>query len=119
MAGDGDRAWVASPAAETVTEITARTTAKSEYPKSASTSPLRMVAVNEATRRAYTTGALTFPEVDLDQHRIARTFELPTNSTGIALSADGGTAYLTFKDANKIGVLNLQDMNSYREIKIR
>ena len=119
LASDGDRAWVASPAAETVTEITARAIAKSEYPKSASTSPLRMIAVNEAARRAYTTGALTFPEVDLDQHRIARTFELPTNSAGIVLSADNGTAYLTFKDTNKIGVLNLQDMSSYREIQLR
>jgi DNA-binding beta-propeller fold protein YncE len=119
LASDGDRAWVASPAAETVTEITARAVARTEYPKSASTSPLRMIAVNEAARHAYTTGALTFPEVDLDQHRIARTFELPTNSAEIVLSADRGTAYLTFKDANKIGVLSLQDMSSYREIKIR
>lgn len=119
LAQNGDRAWVVSPEGEAVTEITARAAAKSEYPKSASTSPLRMVAVNEATRRAYTTGALTFPEVDLDQHRIARTFELPTNSAGIVLSADGNTAYLTFKDANKIGVLNLQDMSSYREIQLR
>ena len=119
LAKDGDRAWGVSPDAETVTEIMARTEVKSEYPKSASTSPLRMIAVNEAARHAYTTGALTFPEVDLDQHHIARTFELPTNSAGIVLSADENTAYLTFKDANKIGVLNLQDMSSYREIKIR
>jgi hypothetical protein len=78
-----------------------------------------MIAVNESARHAYTTGALTFPEVDLDQRRITRTFELPTNSSGIVLSADGNTAYLTYKDANKIGVLNVQDMNSYREIALR
>lgn len=119
LAQNGDRAWVVSPEGESVTEISAHTVAKSEYPKSASTSPLHMIAVNEASRRAYTTGALTFPEVDLDQHRIARTFELPTNSAGIVLSADDNTAYLTFKDANKIGVLNLQDMNNYREIQFR
>lgn len=119
LAKNGDRAWAVSPDAERVTEITARTATKNDYPKSASTSPLGMIAANETTRRAYTTGALTFPEVDLDQHHIGRTFELPTNSAGIVLSSDGNTAYLTFKDANKIGVLNVQDMSGYREIKIR
>src|SRR5439155_969082 len=82
---------------------------------STSTSPLWMIGVNESARRAYTTGALTFPEIDLAQNRIARTFELPTRSAAIVLSPDRNTAYVTYQDANKIGVINLQDMKTYRE----
>jgi DNA-binding beta-propeller fold protein YncE len=115
---DGTLIWVVSPDAEAVSEIRARSIAKADYPKSASTSPLLMLAVNEATHRAYTTGSLTFPEVDLEHSVIARTLELPTQSAGIALSPDGNTAYLTFKDRNAIGVANLQDMHSYREIEL-
>jgi DNA-binding beta-propeller fold protein YncE len=119
LAADGNHAWIVSASAEAITEITEKSATRTEYPKSASTSPLLMIAVNESTRRAYTTGALTFPEVDLDQHQIIRRFELPTNSAGIALSPDGAVAYLTFADADKIGVLNLRDMSSYKEIKLR
>ena len=78
-----------------------------------------MIAVNESARRAYTTGALTFPEVDLDQQKIARKFEMPTNSAAITLSQDGNTAYVSFADANKIGVLDLRDMSTYRQIELR
>jgi len=118
IAADGTRAWVVSPAAEAITEITARTSMKTEFPKSASTSPLQMVAVNEQARRAYTTGALTFPEVDLDRRIISRTLELPNRSSAIAISRDGATAYLTFQDVNKVGVLNLRDMQTFREISL-
>lgn len=114
-----DGAFVVSPSDESISEITGKTFAKIDYPKQASTSPLNMIAVNPAMRRAYTTGALTFAEVDLDKKTISRTFELPTRSAGIALSPDLSTAYLTFQDANKVGVLNLQDMRSYREIELR
>ena len=114
-----DSAYVVSPGDESITEINAKSFAKIDYPKQASTSPLAMIAVNPGARRAYTTGSLTFPEVDLEKKIISRTFELPGRSAGIALSPDLATAYLTFKDTNKIGVLDLQDMKSYREIELR
>src|SRR5207244_12758046 len=104
--------------AEDLAELTAKISAKSEFPKSASTPPLWMIGVNESARRAYTTGALTFPEIDLAQNRIARTFELPTRSAAIVLSPDRNTAYVTYQDANKIGVINLQDMKTYSEIDL-
>jgi DNA-binding beta-propeller fold protein YncE len=118
IAADGNYVWVVGSTAENITEITAKVSAKSEFPKSASTSPLWMIGVNEGARRAYTTGALTFPEVDLAQNKITRTFELPTRSAAIALSPDRNTAYLTYQDANKIGVINLQDMKTYSEIDL-
>lgn len=114
-----DGALIVSPSDESISEISGKSFAKIDYPKQASTSPLNMIAVNAAARRAYTTGALTFAEVDLDKKAISRTFELPTRSAGIALSPDLSTAYLSFQDANKIGVLNLQDMKTYREIALR
>ena len=118
IAPDGSYTWVVGATAENLTEITAKVSAKSEFPKSASTSPLWMIGVNESARRAYTTGALTFPEIDLAQNRIARTFELPTRSAAIVLSPDRNTAYVTYQDANKIGVINLQDMKTYSEIDL-
>ena len=118
IAPDGGYAWVVAATSENITEINPKFSAKSEFPKSASTSPLWMIGVNESARRAYTTGALTFAEVDLAQNRIARTFELPTRSAAIALSPDRNTAYVTYQDANKIGVINLQDMKTYSEIDL-
>jgi DNA-binding beta-propeller fold protein YncE len=111
--------FVVSPADESITEISGKSFTKIEFPKQASTSPLNMIAVNPAARRAYTTGSLTFAEVDLDKKSISRTFELPTHSAAIVLSPDRSTAYLTFQDANKVGVLNLQNMQSYHEIPLR
>jgi DNA-binding beta-propeller fold protein YncE len=119
LAHDASRFWLDQPDIEAVSEIDPKSVKRIDFPKSASTSPLAMLAVNEATGRAYTTGAVTFPEVDLAKSSIARKFELPTNSAGIALSPDSHTAFLTFKDANKVGVLNLDDMTSYREIELR
>ncbi len=111
-----ERLWVTSPPAETITEIASRTTARTPYPKGASTSPPLMIAVNETARRAYTSGSLTFPEVDLDQNKIMRIVELPFRSAAIALSPDGKTAYLSSDDQNRIGVVDLQSMKYLRDI---
>lgn len=116
---DGMHVWVISPEAESVTEITAKARMETEFPKSASTSPVRMIAVNESARRAYTTGALTFAEVDLDQRRISRTLELPARSAGIALAPNGKIAYLTFEDRNQIGMIDVQNMKWMRAIELR
>jgi WD40 repeat protein len=111
-----DRLWVTSPSAESITEIAPRTTSRTPYPKGASTSPPLMIAVNEATRRAYTSGSLTFPEVDLDQNRIVRTVELPFRSAAIVLSPDGKTAYLSSEAENRIAVVDLESMKYLRDI---
>ena len=110
------RLWVASPSAEVITEIAPRLLKATAYPKAASTSPPIMIAVNEAARRAYTSGSLTFPEVDLDQNKIVRTLELPFRSASIALSPDGKTAYLSSDDQNRIGVVDVQNMKYLRDI---
>jgi len=110
------RLWVTSPSAEVVTEIAPHLVKPTVYPKAASTSPPVMIAVNEAARRAYTSGSLTFPEVDLDQNKIVRTVELPFRSASIALSPDGKTAYLSSDDQNRIGVVDVQNMKYLRDI---
>jgi hypothetical protein len=119
FAADGTRLWVTSPHAETVTEITGFTVTPTQLPKLASTSPPRMIAVNQRLRRAYTTGSLTFPEIDLDQRRIRRTVELPDRSAGIALSPDQSTAYVTFEKLDIVGVIDLQAMRWVSEIQLR
>ena len=119
FAGDGSRLWVTSPHSETVTEITGYTVSTTQLPKLASTSPPRMLAVNERLRRAYTTGSLTFPEIDLDRRRITRTVELPDRSAGIALSPDQSTAYVTFERFDIVGVIDLRAMRWVREIQLR
>jgi DNA-binding beta-propeller fold protein YncE len=119
MSSDGMRLWATSPSAEAVTEVTRMSVMRSEFPKLASTSPPRMIAVAENRRRAYTTGSLTFPEIDLDQRRITRKMELPERSAGIALSPDGGTAYVTFEKLDIVGVVNLHAMRWVRELKLR
>lgn len=119
FAANGSRLWVTSPRSETVTEITGYTVTTTQLPKLASTSPPRMLAVNERLRRAYTTGSLTFPEIDLDQRRITRTVELPDRSAGIALSPDQSTAYVTFERHDIVGVIDLQAMRWVREIQLR
>ena len=111
-----ERLWVASPATETITEISPRSTVTTAYPKGASTSPPIMIAVNEAARRAYTSGSLTFPEVDLDQNKIVRTVELPFRSAAIVLSPDDKTAYVSADDQNRIGVVDVQNMKYLRDI---
>jgi WD40 repeat protein len=110
------RLWVTSPSAEVLTEIAPHLLKATAYPKAASTSPPVMIAVNEAARRAYTSGSLTFPEVDLDQNKIVRTLELPFRSASIALSPDGKTAYLSSDDQNRIAVVDVQNMKYLRDI---
>jgi DNA-binding beta-propeller fold protein YncE len=119
FSADGMQLWTVSPEAENLTELGSLGIARSVFPKLASTSPPRMVAVNEHTRRAYTTGSLTFPEIDLNQHRITRTVELPERSAGIVLSPDKSTAYLTFEKLDIVGVVDLQAMRWIREIQLR
>jgi len=111
-----ERLWVASPSAEAITEIAPRTTTRILYPKGASTSPPIMIAVNEVARRAYTSGSLTFPEVDLDQKKIFRIVELPFRSSAIALSHDGNTAYLSSDDQNRVGLVDLKEMKYLRDL---
>ena len=110
------RLWVTSPSSEAITEIAPRTVTRILYPKGASTSPPTMIAVNEVARRAYTSGSLTFPEVDLDQKKIFRIVELPFRSAAIALSPDGNTAYLSADDQNRVGVVDLKEMKYLREL---
>lgn len=119
FAADGRRLWVTSPHAETVTEIGPFTSSTAHFPRLASTSPPRMIAISQRTHRAYTTGSLTFPEVDVASRRILRKVELPERSAGIVLSPDESTAYLTFEKLNIIGVVDLQAMRWVREIQLR
>jgi hypothetical protein len=119
FAPNATRLWVTSPQAETVTEVTGFTVAKTEFPKLASTSPPRMIAASHRKRQAYTTGSLTFAEVDLDRRRIVRTAELPERSAGIVLSPDESTAYVTFEKLDIIGVVDLSTMRWVREIQLR
>jgi DNA-binding beta-propeller fold protein YncE len=119
FAANGNALWVASPHAETVTEVTGYTVTPIQLPKLASTSPPRMIAVNQRLRRAYTTGSLTFPEIELDRRKITRTVELPERSAGIVLSPDESTAYLTFERLDIVGVVDLQAMRWVREIQLR
>jgi DNA-binding beta-propeller fold protein YncE len=119
FAADGTRLWVTSPHAETVTEVTGFTVTPIQLPKLASTSPPRMIAVNQQLRRAYTTGSLTFPEINLDQRKITRTVELPERSAGIVLSPDESTAYVTFEKLDIVGVIDLQAMRWVSEIQLR
>jgi len=119
FAADGSRLWVTSPHAETVTEITGFTVTPTQLPILASTSPPRMIAVNQRLRRAYTTGSLTFPEINLDQRKITRTVELPERSAGIALSPDESMAFVTFEKLDIVGVIDLQAMRWVREIQLR
>jgi WD40 repeat protein len=111
-----ERLWVTSPSAESITEIESRKTARTEYPKDASTSPPLMIAVNETARRAYTSGSLTLPEVDLDQNKIVRTVELPFRSAAIVLSPDGKTGYLSSEAEDRIAVVDVENMKYLREI---
>lgn len=111
-----ERLWVASPSTEAITEIGPRTATRTQYPKDASTSPPVMIAVNETARRAYTSGSLTFPEVDLDQNKIFRIVELPFRSAAIALSPDGKIAYLSSDDQNRVGVVDVKEMKYLRDI---
>jgi hypothetical protein len=78
-----------------------------------------MIVVNQQLRRAYTTGSLTLPEIDLDQRKIRRTVELPERSAGIVLSPDETTAYVTFERIDIVGVIDLQAMRWVREIQLR
>jgi DNA-binding beta-propeller fold protein YncE len=123
MAANGDYLWVASPDDESITEIGPSEVSRIELPKSASTSPPRMLVVNSATRRAYTTGSLTFPEIAVEQDKIFRipfrTLELPERSTGIVLSPDGATAYVTFEKINQIGILDLAAMKWRQAIELK
>jgi hypothetical protein len=72
--------------------------------------------VNEATRRAYTSGSLTYPEVDLDQNKIVRTVELPFRSAAIVLSPDTKTGYISSESEDRIAVVDLESMKILREI---
>lgn len=123
MAASGDYLWAASPDDESITEIGASEVSRIELPKSASTSPPRMLVVNPVTRRAYTTGSLTFPEIAVEQDKTARvpfrTLELPDRSAGIVLSPDGGTAYVTFEKLNLVGVLDLTAMKWRQAIELK
>jgi len=123
MAANGDYLWVSSPDDESITEIGASEVSRIELPKSASTSPPRMLVVNSATRRAYTTGSLTFPEIAVEQDKNSRvpfrTLELPERSAGIVLSPDGGTAYVTFEKLNQIGILDLAAMKWRQAIELK
>ena len=119
FASNGRRLWATSPSLEAISEVGGSSIARTQFPRLASTSPPRMIAVNESRRRAYTTGSLTFPEIDLDQRRITRKVELPERSAGIALSPDGSTAYLTFEKLDIVGVVDLHAMRWVREIKLR
>jgi DNA-binding beta-propeller fold protein YncE len=119
FAPDGKRLWVTAPQAESVTEIAPFSVQTAHFPRLASTSPPRMIAVSQRTGRAYTTGSLTFPEVDLGQRRIVRKVELPERSAGIVLSPDESTAYITFEKLDIIGVVDLQAMRWVREIQLR
>ena len=110
------RLWVTSPSSEDITEIAPRTVTRILYPKGASTSPPTMIAVNEAARRAYTSGSLTFPEVDLEQKKIFRIVELPFRSAAIALSPDGNTAYVSADDQNRVGIVDLKEMKYLRDL---
>ncbi len=119
FASDAKRLWVTSPQAETVTEVTGFTVGTTQMPKLASTSPPRMIAVDQQSRRAYTTGSLTFPEIDLDQRRVTRTVELPDRSSGIVLSPNEYTAYVTFERLDIVGVIDVHAMRWVREIQLR
>jgi DNA-binding beta-propeller fold protein YncE len=119
LAPNGRRLWVTAPQAGTVTEIAPFTVQTAQFPKLASTSPPRMIAVSQRTGRVYTTGSLTFPEVDLGHRRILRKMELPERSAGIVLSPDEATAYLTFEKLDIIGVVDLRAMRWVREIQLR
>jgi DNA-binding beta-propeller fold protein YncE len=111
-----ERLWVTSPSAESITEIAPRKAVRTEYPKDASTSPPLMIAVNETTRRAYTSGSLTFPEVDLDQNKIVRTVELPFRSAAIVLSPDGKMAYLSSEAEDRIAIVDIENMKYLRDL---
>jgi len=119
LASDGMHLWAASPTAETVSEAAPFSLTAIQLPKLASTSPPKMIAVNEASRRAYTTGSLTFPEINLDQRRITRTVELPERSAGIVLTPDRSTAYLTFEKLDIVGIVDLKAMRWVGEIQFR
>jgi DNA-binding beta-propeller fold protein YncE len=119
FAADGKRLWVTSPQTESVTEIASFSSSTAQFPRLASTSPPRMIAVSRRTGRAYTTGSVTLPEVDVAHRRILRKVELPERSAGIVLSPDGSTAYLTFERLDIIGVVDLHTMRWVREIQLR
>jgi DNA-binding beta-propeller fold protein YncE len=119
FAANGRRLWVTSPQAESVTEIAPFSSSTAHFPRLASTSPPRMIAVSQRTHRVYTTGSLTFPEVDVGHRRILRKVELPERSAGIVLSPDESTAYLTFEKLDIIGVVDLHAMRWVREIQLR
>jgi len=119
FSADGERLFLALPGTEELEEITPASIRYTAFPKQASTSPPRMIAVNDAARRAYTTGSLTFPEIDLDQNRISRTVELPDRSAALALAPDGATAYLTLETRDTLEVIDLRSMKRSREIDLR
>ena len=119
LASNGMHLWAASPTAEVVTEAAPFSLSAIQLPKLASTSPPKTIAVNEASRRAYTSGSLTFPEISLEQRRITRTVELPERSAGLVLSPDRSTAYLTFEKLDIVGIVDLKAMRWVGEIQFR
>ncbi len=118
-APDSSRLWMAAPDSESVTEISGQSSARVDFPKAHSSSPPRMIAVNDAAHRAYTSGAQSIAEIDLESHTLARTVDLPDISSAIAVSPDGSTAYIAFENRNTIGMIDLKAMRWLGKIELK